>query len=336
MLALTAIRVRGRWTYEWLGLAARYSSRRRRWNARSDQGPALLSSVAPGARVGRLELDADETIGVLTHEAGLTAVLEVDPDIDGLLGDGSTPLPSPLSLLPMGEAGELPITAQAIVEVVPAPVDALAGTAVDLAYRDLFGTPPPARRQGWIAIQAVRTLDGPPTDVKELSAALTSALRRTQRRLAKAGFAAHVLDPEELAATIDELSFDRPDPDTGAPPNGAMAEEWAHWRTPTSAQTTLSVFGWPDLSDPDAALAFDRLADASGVPTALSLGIRRTDRGVEVEAVVRVAAASRRDVDQAVSALLAQAGTDRLRLRRLNGEQANGLAATLPLGGFLR
>jgi type VII secretion protein EccE len=172
-------------------------------------------------------------------------------------------------------------------------------------------------------------------DVTELTAALSTALRRTQRRLAKAGFTARVLTRAELTETLDELRLDDTEPGTEPPSSDALAEEWEHWRTPTSAQATLAVVGWPEPSSPAAALAFDRLASAAGVPTALSLGIRRTDRGVEVEAVVRVSAASRRAVDQAVAQVESAAVADGLQLRRLDGEHVHGVAATLPLGAFL-
>ncbi|MFB9322191.1 type VII secretion protein EccE [Cryptosporangium minutisporangium] len=340
VLAVTATRVQGRWTYEWIGLVTRYSVRRRRWSAAPGPDPAILTAVSPGARIGqiepdaragRLDADAEEPIGVVTHEAGLTAVLAIEPTTDR-----SVPLPAPLALLPMAEAGESPITAQALVEVVPAPLGTLAGTSVEQSYRGLHGRPPPARRHGWIALQAVRVPDRSDSDVQELGTALTSALRRTRRRLTKAGLATRVLDRNELADTIDELGSDQPDAEYGAAPSGAMAEEWAHWRTPSSAQATLSVVGWPDLSDPVAASAFDRLPDAAGVPTVLALGVRRADRGVEVQAVIRLTAATRADVDRAVASVRASAASAGLRLRRLDGEQVHGLAATLPLGVFLR
>ncbi|SHN03482.1 type VII secretion protein EccE [Cryptosporangium aurantiacum] len=353
VLAVTAVRVDGRWAYEWIGLAGRYSYRRRRWPATPDPAhgrsldlangrtagtatgagsgaePGILAAVSPGARIGELDLDTSIAIGVVTHEAGLTAVLEVESTVDG-----SVTLPSPLALLPMAEAGESPITAQALIEVVPAPVDTTLGTDVEQSYRSLHPTPPPARRHGWIALQATRTADGAGTGGQELGTVLTSAIRRTRRRLEKAGFTTRVLDRDELADTLDELGADRPDPTNGAPPSGAMAEEWAHWRTPTCAQTTLAVVNWPDPSIGSA--AFERLADAAGVPTVLALGIRRADQGVDVQAALRLTSATRHDVDRAVHEVRACAAATGLRLRRLDGEQAHGVAATLPLGGFLR
>ncbi|EXG79259.1 type VII secretion protein EccE [Cryptosporangium arvum] len=300
VIALTAVRFRGRWAYEWLGLVTRYSLRRRRWQRTNAPEPLILTAVAPGARIGQIDLPdhPSRTAGVVTHEGGLTAVLEIRPEVDA-----PVPLPSLLALLPMAEVGEPPITAQTVVETVPLPDASI-----------------PARRHGWVALQAVRTNERAGPDVDELRAALTGAIRRTQRRLGKSGFATHVLEPDELAGTIDELGYD---PD-------AIGEEWAHWLTPACASVTLSVAGGNDLS------MIDRLPEVAGVPTVLALGIRRAGGGVEVEASIRLVAADRSEVDRATQAVIAAATALGLRLRRMDGEHVRGVASTLPLGAFLR
>ncbi|GAA0263831.1 type VII secretion protein EccE [Cryptosporangium japonicum] len=278
----------------------------------------VLTAVSPGARIGEIDLP-NCTGGVIAHEGGLTAVLEIEPELDT-----PAPLPPLLALLPMAEVGEPPITAQIVVETVPVSDSAI-----------------PARRHGWVALQAVRTNDRSGSDVDELRAALTGAIRRTQRRLGKSGFSSRVLGAQELAGTIEELGYD----------GEAIVEEWAHWRTPACVAVTLSVVASGDLS------VIDRLPEVAGVPTVLALGIRRVGRGananatagaantsiesgdqsgVEVEASVRLVAATQRDADRAASAVNAAGAAWGLRLRRMDGEHVHGVASTLPLGAFLR
>ena len=92
LLAITWLRLRGRWAFEWLGTALRFASRRHLVSV--DSSPtALLEFVAPGSRVDQIELAGDPAALIVDGE-GLTAVLELG-DPTGLLAEEGGSIPSP-------------------------------------------------------------------------------------------------------------------------------------------------------------------------------------------------------------------------------------------------
>ena len=84
LLALTWLRLRGRWAFEWLGAAMRFAGRRHAARV-ADAPTALLEFVAPGARIEQAELAGDPA-AVIVDGHGLTAVLELG-DPTGLLAE---------------------------------------------------------------------------------------------------------------------------------------------------------------------------------------------------------------------------------------------------------
>jgi type VII secretion protein EccE len=134
LVALTWLRMRGRWAFEWLATALRFAGRRHA--IRVDTAPtALLNFVAPGSRVVPTELGGD-TAAMVVDGLGLTAVLELG-DPTGPLVEDAHVLPSPAALLPAPTAEHPPCRIQLVLTGVPAPaVRAGAGTPAN-SYRQL-------------------------------------------------------------------------------------------------------------------------------------------------------------------------------------------------------
>src|SRR5690349_2674890 len=72
LLTLTWLRLRGRWAFQWLGVLARYSGRRR--SASIDSSTALLAYAAPRVRLTSLDLPGTSA-AVLADDSGLTVLI---------------------------------------------------------------------------------------------------------------------------------------------------------------------------------------------------------------------------------------------------------------------
>ncbi|HEV2088087.1 MAG TPA: type VII secretion protein EccE, partial [Cryptosporangiaceae bacterium] len=338
VLGITTVRVDQRWVYQWIGLYLRYLGRRRRWRLAPDgcRGSTLLGSVARGASTEVFDLDGT-AVALICHAGGITAILEPLPIESGLIVDSGRPLPAPTALLPTGEEGEPPIAAQVVVHTAPAPALQADTNAAGTSYRYLGRGLVPAQRRCLIALQALRTADGHSDD--ELRAALASAVRRLQRRLRKDGMRVRVLDrADALTALLALARLDVPPsgPDVApAPSFDEIHERWSHWSTGREVQTAFRLSEWPDLADPVGREFIDRMAGVSSLATTVALSARRHGEEVEVEAVVRLTLPRVSAVEPASDQVAAAAQLCGARLERLDGEQVFGVAASLPLGGFL-
>jgi hypothetical protein len=92
---------------------------------------------------------------------------------------------------------------------------------------------------------------------------------------------------------------------------------------------------WPDLTTADGQQLFARLIEAPSLGTTVALATRRAGGELEVEAAIRVAAVDDAHLTASTRALRERAGACGATLQRLDGEQVHGVAASLPLGGFL-
>jgi ESX secretion system protein EccE len=167
LLALTTVRLRGRWLHEWVGHYARYRARaRNRYLPRQDGPRAVLHLLAPDASLTSIDADT----AALSRRQGSTAVLRLD-DVDPL---GS--LPRPGALLPGADVG------------------------VRIVFHGVAGD----RRVplAWIAVQAMRTSGVSEED--DLAIELRTALRRVRDRLAEQPVTA--LDHDGLLRTIASLA----------------------------------------------------------------------------------------------------------------------------------
>jgi hypothetical protein len=111
--------------------------------------------------------------------------------------------------------------------------------------------------------------------------------------------------------------------------HGAVAaERWDHWLIGGLYHATLRLRSGP-REDLVAALL-----TADGIGTTVALAVRR-DPAAGPELTVRLSERSLAALDAATGKLIAKLAALGVTVDRLDGRQAYGLAATLPLGGFV-
>jgi type VII secretion protein EccE len=343
LFALTVPRHDGRWAYQWMGIWLRYGLRRkhRAMTAGGSIGE-LLRPFLRGIQLDTIEIDDAEKM-LLTHAGGLTMLVEATPEGAGLFVESGVTVPPPTALLPPGEESGAPISAQVIVQTTPAPgayrVDGVAAHS----YQALGQGMVPAHRRSWIALQAQRSPADSGTDDADLRASLLNAVARLQRRLRRSGIRATVLDGTQLTADLVALSGAETVPRADGAPAVQLHERWKSWSAGSHAQIVYRLLEWPDLGTHAGREFFDRLATLSSVMTTVGLSARRVVRPagksaeqseLELEAVLRltVPADHVRSFGTQLDTLAHRHG---VRLQRMNGEQAFGVAASLPLGGFV-
>ena len=319
LLALTWLRMRGRWAFEWMGTAMRYG--RRPHAVAPDTGPAgLLGLVAPGSHIELAELGGDQA-AMIVDDSGVTAVLELG-DPAGLLVEDLPLLPAPTSLLPAGAAEHPPVRIQLLLTGVPAPaVRAGSGTPAN-SYRQLTD----GRLLGHSrALLAVRVLRAEGWTELDLRRALSGLIRKLPRRLG--AVAARPLGEAAAVRVMAEVAHD--DGHSGA------RESWPSLRIGGLAQATFRLDRWPDLRIETSRRLVSRMLALPAVATtvALTAGPRSEAGTAAVDFTVRVAAADPAGLALATQAVRKVLAAERAHARRLDGEHADGLIATLPLGG---
>lgn len=349
VVALTAIRRQRRYLYQWLGLWLRYKTRHRRRQINDGQevgadeiASTLLSCVVRGAVIAPVEIDEIE-VALISHAGGLTAVLEVTPLDAGHVVEPSQVLPPLPALLPAAEIGEPLITAQIIIQSIPAPNFLGLADSAAISYRELAGGVVPATRGCWLALQAEHVAEE--YTAAELQESVIRAVKRLQRRLRKAGLRARLLNRDEVATEL--LSLARVDARhaamTGRSRRGkkldspAVQESWRTWSAGPQIHTTFRLLDWPDLADPAGRELLDRLVHTPTLVTTVTVAARRrvSEDDVELEAAIRVTLPGLASVNAATKEIQAIVAAVGGRVERLDGEQVFGVAATLPLGGFL-
>lgn len=337
-LALTGIRVRQRWLYQWIGVWLRYLVRSRRRPLPADVdgidlAAALLDQISPGATTGTVQVDGVD-VGLVEHQGGVTALVALGPGEPGLLAGAPKPVPSPATLLPLSEPGDPVVTIQVVVHTAPAPLPGANGTVQATSYRQLTGGLVPARRSTWIALQVLRTPDDHAD--ADLRASMQGAVRRLLRRLTKDGAHVQVLDRVELLTVLGALAHVEPPTDRrhGAE-QAVLRERWRSWSLPGLSQTTLRLRTWPEPTGRANRDLVDNLSGIESVSTTVSVAARRHGAQVELQALVRLAAADPAALQVAVGGARETAAANAAVLDPLRGEQVHGLAGSLPLGGFL-
>ena len=320
VLALTWLRMRGRWVFEWIGVAMRHNNRRHTAPG-GDTSSALLEFVSPGARIEQVELAGDPT-AIIVDGLGLTAVLELG-DPAGLLAEEAAALPSPAALLPPAGPDQPPVLIQLLLSGAPAPsIRAGAGTPAN-SYRQLTE----GRLLGHSrALLAVRVLRGEGWSEEELRRTLTGLARKMTRRLSSAP--ARPLGEAAARRVLAELAHDE-----GV---GGAHESWAGLRVGGLAQTTFRLDRWPDPRNETGRRLVPRMLTLPAAATTVSLiaGPRSAHGPTPIELTVRLAAPEPTSLGVASQALRKLLSAEHAHARRLDGEQLQGLAATLPLGGF--
>ena len=317
VLALTWLRVRGRWVFEWIGVGLRFGGRRH--SAPPGTGPgALLEFVAPGSRVEQTELGGDPA-AVIVDGLGLTAVLELG-DPAGLLAEEAAALPSPASLLPPGGPDQPPVLIQLLLSGAPAPsIRAGAGTPAN-SYRQLTE----GRLLGHSrAVLTVRVLRAEGWSDEELLRTLSGLVRKMTRRLSSVP--ARTLGEAAAVRVLAELAHD-----DGV---GGAQEAWPALRVGGLAQTTFRLDRWPDTRVETSRRLVPRMLTLPAASTTVSLtaGPRPAHGPTPIDLTVRLAAPDPASLGVATQALRKVASAEHAHVRRLDGEQLPGLAATLPL-----
>ncbi|WP_305789938.1 type VII secretion protein EccE [Symbioplanes lichenis] len=335
LVSPTLIRFRGRWLYRWFGVWLRFRGRPHRAPA-TGEGAALdlLGFAEPTVALDSVELD-DRPVALLTHRGGLCAVLELGPEDTVLFAGEPVRLPSPVALLPLADAHAFPITAQLLVSVSPAPV--VGPGVVERSYRELTGNEVPAERRSWLVLQAARTADAYAD--AELRPALLSAVKRARRHLRMDKVAARVLDRDGLVSAVTHLGRLSGTPPRPAgpetPPTGR--ETWRAAWVEELVHSCRRVVHWPvrDWQPEEMLLKLPAVGSVLSVAVAHNPARVAEDESILVEVAFRLAAPDAGVLatgDQALDDAVRAAGG---RTERYDGEQVLGLAATLPLGGFL-
>ncbi|WP_410579944.1 type VII secretion protein EccE [Amycolatopsis sp. lyj-108] len=300
VVALTAVRIRGRWLYSWLGSASGYLTRDRDRDLRNagEAGRALLRLLSPEATGITGEI-GDETVFMVSRADGITAVLQPKSAVR------ERPMPSPLTLLPPSREQALDVAAQVIHHV-----------GADRSR-------PP---RGWVALQALRTVDvHRDADVRQ---ALGNTIRRVRRQLRRDGLPVRALAENEVLGAFASLAH-------VTAGRARIREDWRFWHSGPICQATFHLDGWDTLSP---ALAVDLtrrlLSAAPGTAVTLAVTARRgaADSEPRVSAAIRIAAAGAHPVEHAVRDLELAARRGGVTLDRLDGRHAKGVAATLPIG----
>ena len=321
LLALTWLRMRGRWAFEWLGIGMRFAGRRHA--APVDLAPtALLEFVAPGSRLEQAEL-AGDTAAVIVDESGLTAVLELG-DPTGLLVEDMHTLPSPAGLLPAATTDHPPFRIQLLLTGVPAPAVRAGGGTPANSYRQLTEGRLLGHHRVLLAVRVLRAEGWTEDDLRR---ALSGLIRKLPRRLGNVP--ARPLGEAAVLRVIGELAHD-----DGV---GSAQETWPGLRVGGLAQTTFRLQRWPDLRIETSRRLVSRMLalPAAATTVALTAG-PRPDGGATatgIDLTVRLAAPDVASLSSATQALRKLLAGERALARRLDGEHLEGLTATLPLGG---
>lgn len=320
LVLATWLRVRRRWLFEWIGVGARYLGRARVLPAEAEP-TVLLDRVLPDAVVIPADLSGDAA-AVISDGYGLTAVLELG-DPAALLSDAPQSLPSPASLLPAAGPDTPPTRVQLVLSAATAPaVSAGTGTAAS-SYRQLTEGRLLSQERALLAVRVLRTEGWSDADLRR---ALSSTVRKVRRRLAP--IAARPLGERAVPGVLAELAQH-----DGTRPG---QETWPALRLGGLVQASFRLRRWPDLRSETARRLVPRLLALPTTGTTVSINAgpwpANGDDTVPVDLTVRLAAVDDASLAAAAHALRQLLAAEGAVARRLDGEQLDGLAATLPLG----
>jgi type VII secretion protein EccE len=339
VFALTLVRVRGRWLRQVIGVRLRFRRRRRLRPAEGiDLRLAAIAELRPELRVDDIEPRPGQHLGICYDGTAWVGVIAVQAD-DDVLADPRRP-----AWLPVRElAGALVVDdielsgVQILCHVAPAPSGTLpTDSPVATSYAQVKAGQTAASRQVWIALRLDPTRRPDAIDARGggdegARRALRRCVARVLELLAAANVDAIALDGEALTAALSLAGMTRP---VAAPPGTRRtAESWTGWQADDIAHVSWWVREWPTKAAPMQLLS-DAVAGVPALSCTLSLSLHPAPAGAaRFRGLVRLSAISPDTAEAAAEALTAAAGAAGLELFRLDGEQALGYAATLPLGG---
>nr|BFE77208.1 hypothetical protein GCM10020092_105090 [Actinoplanes digitatis] len=318
LLAVTWLRLRGRWAFEWLGTATRFAGRRHAVSVAAAPG-ALLEFVAPGSRIEQADLAGDPA-AVIVDGHGLTAVLELG-DPNGLLAEESALLPSPAGLLPPAGGEHPPCRVQLLLIGAPAPSLRAGGGTPANSYRQLTEGRLLGHSRALLAVRVLRAEGWPEEDLRR---ALSGLVRKLSRRLGPVP--ARPLGRAAALRVIAELAHD-----DGV---GAAQETWPGLRVGSLTQATFRLQRWPDPRIETARRLVPRMLALPAAATTVALGAdprSATGNQTAMDLTIRLAAPDTASLSVAAQALRKLLAAERATARRLDGEHLDGLTATLPL-----
>jgi type VII secretion protein EccE len=318
MVVLGWGRMRGRWLSEWLNIRMRYQARERRVEAGTDSA-GLLALAHPGSRVSTFDIESTPA-AMLADGEGLVALLELG-EAAVVPGRAWHPLPSPASLLPAPASDTPPVRLQLLLHAV-----ATTGMApVAASYRQLTGGRLLAAER---AVLAVRVQRAEGWSGHDLERALAGAVRKVRAKLG--GVPHRPLGEVAALRVLGEFA--------GHDGTQAAQEGWSAMHIGGLLQANYTVERWPQ-SHPDPAHALlPRLMRLPATMTCVALTVgpwceTPTTEQVPAHLTVRIATPDQPSLATAATALKQVLASDRASARRLDGEQMDGLLATMPLAG---
>ncbi|MBG0565260.1 type VII secretion protein EccE [Actinoplanes aureus] len=310
LLALTWVRVRGRWAFGWLSTMLRFIARTR--SARIDGPAAVLRFAAPRTLMTTADL-AGTPAAVLADDFGLTLLLEIgDPSGE------APPLPSLATLLPATDQDQPPTQIQLVLTGVPAPPGRPGTGPAESSYRALCEGSSLGHHSAVLAVRVLRT--GGWTE-EELRRGLLGLGRRLTRRLAS--LPVRPLDHATAMRAIAELAH------AGNP--GDAREAWSGLRLGGLTQATFRCRPRPGEALPGHLVA--RLLHLPAAATTVAV-TSELPSGRVTSLLVRLAATDATALSTTVQALHRLLAAEGFRMRRWDGAHLPGLTATLPLGGW--
>ncbi|WP_181043383.1 type VII secretion protein EccE [Actinokineospora auranticolor] len=357
-LILAALRWRGRWFTQWIGLTARYALRSHSRvskpaetitmeqlaaaDASAVTGPddprvSLLRLAVPDLVVAHAKDHEEKPLGLAWHEGTWTAVLLVDPAPALVTEVGSTPSLPLGALAPcLEDRGVVLDAIQVIWHCYPGSAALPPNSPALASYLEVLGPlPAVARRTTWVAVRldprrcpaAVRERGG---GVVGAHRALIGALSRVRNALESRGVPTRPLDPDELlkagiaAAELSGVA--------GSNNRVGLRERWSGVTAAGIGHASYAITGWPQGK---VATSLNALTGVRALSTtvAMSLTPGSDDGQVGLRSLVRVSARTPEELDHADDRLTAISDRLGVTLTPLRGLQVAGLAATLPLGG---
>lgn len=354
---ITLSRWHGRWVTQWAAIVVRFAARTKDRRVPSplaqDDSAALArrsasTPVGPeDARVGLLRLFVDDLvvatstdheqqpIGLAWHRGTWTAAVLIDPQ-PAMVSPVGTHSDIPLEALAgcLHDRGVVLDTVQVIWHCYPGSATLAPDSPALAAYHEVLGPlPAAARRTTWVTVrldprrcpEAVRERGG---GVSGAHRALIGAVSRVRGALGAAGMDSHALDADELlraGLAGAELSSA-----AGRGQEVGLQERWRGATAGGVGHASFAVTGWHGAPGGLSALTGVR-ALSTTVVVALSPG--EDDGAVGVRSLVRLSDRTPSGLAAAAGRLRSAAGSTGVRLAPLNGQQAAGIAATLPLGG---
>jgi len=372
-LLIAAIRWRGRWFTQWIGLTMRYAFRSHARMSKptkpvsiegiadSDATPvtgpddprvALLRLAVPDLVVAHGSDHERRPLGLAWHDGTWTAVLLVDP-APGLVTQlgGAPNLPLGALAPTLEDRGVVLDAIQVIWHCYPGSAALPPNSPALASYMELLGPlPAAARRTTWVAVRldprrcpaAVRERGG---GVLGAHRALIGALSRVRNALESRGVPTRPLDPDELlkaGISSAELTgaLHIPAAPNGAyqgqtPPPTPRAKLTERWTGVTVAGIGHASYAITGWSRGKPATSLNALTGVRALSSTVTVSISpgAEDNQVGMRGLVRVSARTPGELEYADERLSAISDRLGITLTPLRGLQVAGLAATLPLGG---